>query len=105
MGEEEEPKSCKKHLHCPTCKVTVNSTSQLEAHCSGVCKTTDDYISCLKKKKDGNCTVGSVDLKEHYFRGNCVCKSLLFSWVYQARGTNKCLMVDGRALSPNAGSS
>lgn len=42
----EEPKSCKKHLHCPMCKVTVNSTSQLEAHCSGVCKTTDDSNSC-----------------------------------------------------------
>ncbi|XP_061667080.1 zinc finger protein 385C-like [Syngnathoides biaculeatus] len=24
-----------KQLHCPTCKVTVNSSSQLEAHCSG----------------------------------------------------------------------
>lgn len=45
-GEEGEPKSCKKQLHCPTCKVTVNSTSQLESHCSGVCKTTDNYISC-----------------------------------------------------------
>lgn len=41
-GEQEaedakEAKSAKKqHLHCPTCKVTVNSSSQLEAHCSGV---------------------------------------------------------------------
>uniref|UniRef100_A0A3P8TEP9 Zinc finger protein 385C n=1 Tax=Amphiprion percula TaxID=161767 RepID=A0A3P8TEP9_AMPPE len=42
-GEEEsvqvedvkDAKSDKKHLHCPTCKVTVNSSSQLEAHCSG----------------------------------------------------------------------
>ncbi|XP_077359713.1 zinc finger protein 385C-like isoform X2 [Festucalex cinctus] len=25
----------KKQLHCPTCKVTVNSSSQLESHCSG----------------------------------------------------------------------
>ncbi|TWW81882.1 Zinc finger protein 385B [Takifugu flavidus] len=33
--EAQEPKSCKKHLHCPTCKVTVNSSLQLEAHCSG----------------------------------------------------------------------
>lgn len=31
-----EAKNNKKHsLHCPTCKVTVNSSSQLEAHCSG----------------------------------------------------------------------
>ncbi|XP_061911580.1 zinc finger protein 385D-like isoform X1 [Entelurus aequoreus] len=43
VGEEEEvmnvdakeDKSDKKHLHCPTCKVTVNSSSQLESHCSG----------------------------------------------------------------------
>nr|XP_020513942.1 zinc finger protein 385C-like isoform X1 [Labrus bergylta] len=34
--EEMEAKSNKRqHLHCPTCKVTVNSSSQLEAHCSG----------------------------------------------------------------------
>lgn len=46
VGAEGEPKSCKKRLHCPTCKVTVNSTSQLEAHCSGVCNTTDNWISC-----------------------------------------------------------
>ncbi|XP_054623613.1 zinc finger protein 385D-like isoform X2 [Dunckerocampus dactyliophorus] len=31
----EDDKNDKKHLHCPTCKVTVNSSSQLEAHCSG----------------------------------------------------------------------
>uniref|UniRef100_A0A3B3BFC8 Zinc finger protein 385C n=2 Tax=Oryzias melastigma TaxID=30732 RepID=A0A3B3BFC8_ORYME len=31
----EKSKSNKKHIHCPTCKVTVNSSSQLEAHCSG----------------------------------------------------------------------
>uniref|UniRef100_A0A3Q3B285 Zinc finger protein 385C n=1 Tax=Kryptolebias marmoratus TaxID=37003 RepID=A0A3Q3B285_KRYMA len=38
-GEEEEKvkevKNNKKRLHCPTCKVTVNSSSQLESHCSG----------------------------------------------------------------------
>ncbi|KAM4624565.1 zinc finger protein 385C-like [Polymixia lowei] len=40
-GEEvEEAKEAKRsiakqHLHCPTCKVTVNSSSQLEAHYSG----------------------------------------------------------------------
>ncbi|XP_037610342.1 zinc finger protein 385B-like isoform X2 [Sebastes umbrosus] len=35
-GEEaKEAKSDKKTLNCPTCKVTVNSSSQLEAHCSG----------------------------------------------------------------------
>lgn len=43
-GEQEateEAKSGKKQqLHCPTCKVTVNSSSQLEAHCSGVYDST-----------------------------------------------------------------
>ncbi|XP_060112175.1 zinc finger protein 385C [Heteronotia binoei] len=32
---EKEGKKTKQHLFCPTCKVTVNSTSQLEAHNSG----------------------------------------------------------------------
>lgn len=40
--EAKEAKSTKKQfLHCPTCKVTVNSSSQLEAHCSGVYCNTD----------------------------------------------------------------
>ena len=44
VEEAKEVKSNKKQqLHCPTCKVTVNSSSQLEAHCSGVYyNTTDD---------------------------------------------------------------
>ncbi|KAM8836540.1 zinc finger protein 385C-like isoform 2-T2 [Spinachia spinachia] len=33
--EAEEAKSDKRTHHCPTCKVTVNSSSQLESHCSG----------------------------------------------------------------------
>ncbi|XP_069490588.1 zinc finger protein 385C-like isoform X6 [Ambystoma mexicanum] len=32
---EKEVKRSKQHLHCPTCKVTVNSASQLEAHNTG----------------------------------------------------------------------
>ncbi|KAG7459688.1 hypothetical protein MATL_G00213310 [Megalops atlanticus] len=32
---DKDPKKSKQHLHCPICKVTVNSTSQLEAHNSG----------------------------------------------------------------------
>ncbi|XP_057716684.1 zinc finger protein 385C isoform X1 [Corythoichthys intestinalis] len=32
---DEEGKKSKAHLHCPVCKVTVNSASQLEAHNSG----------------------------------------------------------------------
>ncbi|XP_075949074.1 zinc finger protein 385B-like [Anarhichas minor] len=35
VEEAKEAKSDKKTLHCPTCKVTVNSSSQLESHCSG----------------------------------------------------------------------
>ena len=33
--DDKDPKKSKAHLHCPVCKVTVNSTSQLEAHNSG----------------------------------------------------------------------
>lgn len=32
---EKEGKKSKQHLYCPTCKVTVNSLSQLEAHNTG----------------------------------------------------------------------
>ncbi|XP_077351114.1 zinc finger protein 385C isoform X2 [Festucalex cinctus] len=32
---DESGKKSKAHLHCPVCKVTMNSTSQLEAHNSG----------------------------------------------------------------------
>ncbi|XP_053300373.1 zinc finger protein 385C [Pleuronectes platessa] len=32
---DEDTKKSKAHLHCPVCKVTVNSISQLEAHNSG----------------------------------------------------------------------
>uniref|UniRef100_A0A673BG06 Zinc finger protein 385C n=1 Tax=Sphaeramia orbicularis TaxID=375764 RepID=A0A673BG06_9TELE len=33
--EDKDVKKSKSHLHCPVCKVTVNSVSQLEAHNSG----------------------------------------------------------------------
>ncbi|XP_051243340.1 zinc finger protein 385C isoform X1 [Dicentrarchus labrax] len=33
--EDKDSKKSKAHLHCPVCKVTVNSVSQLEAHNSG----------------------------------------------------------------------
>lgn len=33
--EDKDPKKSKTHLHCPVCKVTVNSISQLDAHNSG----------------------------------------------------------------------
>ncbi|XP_029102375.1 zinc finger protein 385C-like [Scleropages formosus] len=32
---DRDPRKHKQHLHCPVCKVTVNSCSQLEAHNSG----------------------------------------------------------------------
>ncbi|XP_047214068.1 zinc finger protein 385C-like [Girardinichthys multiradiatus] len=35
MDDNKDPKKSKVHLHCPICKVTVNSTSQMEAHNSG----------------------------------------------------------------------
>ncbi|XP_077407884.1 zinc finger protein 385C-like isoform X2 [Vanacampus margaritifer] len=34
-AKADDKEANKKQLHCPTCKVTVNSSSQLEAHCSG----------------------------------------------------------------------
>ena len=38
--EEKDPKkSPKQHLHCPVCKITVNSTSQLDAHFTGTAFT------------------------------------------------------------------
>ncbi|TNN54384.1 hypothetical protein EYF80_035402 [Liparis tanakae] len=36
VEEAKEAKTDTKTLHCPTCKVTVNSSSQLESHCSGM---------------------------------------------------------------------
>uniref|UniRef100_H2UTM2 Zinc finger protein 385C n=1 Tax=Takifugu rubripes TaxID=31033 RepID=H2UTM2_TAKRU len=33
--DDKDPKQSKAHLHCPVCKVTVNSISQMEAHNSG----------------------------------------------------------------------
>lgn len=33
--DNKEAKKSKAHLHCPVCKVTVNSVSQLDAHNSG----------------------------------------------------------------------
>ncbi|XP_017349659.1 zinc finger protein 385C [Ictalurus punctatus] len=33
---EKDPRRSKHHLHCPVCKVTVNSVTQLEAHNSGI---------------------------------------------------------------------
>lgn len=36
--EDKDSKKSKAHLHCPVCKVTVNSISQLEAHNSGKSK-------------------------------------------------------------------
>ncbi|NWR63357.1 Z385C protein, partial [Bucorvus abyssinicus] len=35
LESEKEGKKSKQHLYCPTCKVTVNSLSQLEAHNTG----------------------------------------------------------------------
>lgn len=46
VKESKDAKGSKKqHLHCPTCKVTVNSSSQLEAHCSGAYSNTSDINS------------------------------------------------------------
>lgn len=44
VEEAKKAKSNKKPLQCPTCKVTVNSSSQLEAHCSGMLYNTTDIM-------------------------------------------------------------
>lgn len=51
---EKEGKKSKQHLYCPTCKVTVNSLSQLEAHNTG------KGISCAR---GGLCAFPSVFLQ------------------------------------------
>ncbi|XP_048847931.1 zinc finger protein 385C-like isoform X2 [Brienomyrus brachyistius] len=35
LDVDKDPKKNRQHLHCPVCKVTVNSVSQLDAHNSG----------------------------------------------------------------------
>lgn len=42
--EDKDPKKSKAHLHCPVCKVTVNSVSQLEAHNSGKRLFVTDFL-------------------------------------------------------------
>lgn len=80
VEEAKDAKSNKKQpLHCPTCKVTVNSSSQLEAHCSGMLYNTTDTTSV---------SVYDSDIQ---------------SSLFQALSTNRCLMVT-TAASHNAGS-
>lgn len=47
--EDKDPKQSKAHLHCPVCKVTVNSISQMEAHNSGtsVSSFTFEYVAVM----------------------------------------------------------
>lgn len=51
--EDTDPKKSKAHLHCPVCKVTMNSTSQLEAHNSGkkaIANVTDRLVGQTSNK-------------------------------------------------------
>ncbi|KAM4692133.1 zinc finger protein 385C [Rhinophrynus dorsalis] len=52
--QDSEKKKSREHLYCPTCKVTVNSTSQLEAHNAGAKhKSILDGQSTLPRKGRG----------------------------------------------------
>lgn len=53
---EKEGKKSKQHLYCPTCKVTVNSLSQLEAHNTG------KGIACTGGRGNGPLAAPSWDL-------------------------------------------
>uniref|UniRef100_A0A673AEH5 Zinc finger protein 385C n=1 Tax=Sphaeramia orbicularis TaxID=375764 RepID=A0A673AEH5_9TELE len=68
MDESKEAKSSKKQLHCPTCKVTVNSSSQLEAHCSGITKmTSSPRPTCRIKQRMGSKTRAVVGVHNQPF--------------------------------------
>lgn len=47
---EKDPKKTKQHLHCPICKVTVNSTIQMDAHNSGAYLSLFIYLFTLPFK-------------------------------------------------------
>uniref|UniRef100_A0A3B4ZI63 Zinc finger protein 385C n=1 Tax=Stegastes partitus TaxID=144197 RepID=A0A3B4ZI63_9TELE len=49
--DDKDPKKSKAHLHCPVCKVTVNSLSQLEAHNSTKHKLMLEGHSVLPRRR------------------------------------------------------
>uniref|UniRef100_A0A3B4FVR2 Zinc finger protein 385C n=1 Tax=Pundamilia nyererei TaxID=303518 RepID=A0A3B4FVR2_9CICH len=49
--DDKDPKKSKAHLHCPVCKVTVNSISQLEAHNSTKHKLMLEGHSVLPRRR------------------------------------------------------
>lgn len=57
--DNNEPKKSKAHLHCPVCKVTMNSVSQLDAHNSGMSVTRHTHFfffleaKCFQKVNSG----------------------------------------------------
>lgn len=83
--EDKDPKKSKAHLHCPVCKVTVNSVSQLEAHNSG--KRT---FSCLCVTRVGFISNRSL--------------LVIFPWpvtcVLPPPGTKHKLMLEGHSVLP-----
>uniref|UniRef100_A0A3B4FY45 Zinc finger protein 385C n=1 Tax=Pundamilia nyererei TaxID=303518 RepID=A0A3B4FY45_9CICH len=54
--DDKDPKKSKAHLHCPVCKVTVNSISQLEAHNSG--KMVAARAGCKSKRLGSKGSIG-----------------------------------------------
>ncbi|XP_028978971.2 zinc finger protein 385C isoform X2 [Esox lucius] len=65
--DDKDPKGSKPHLHCPVCKVTVNSTSQLEAHNSGTKHKLMLEGQSVQPRRRGKVVAGAG--------GRAVCKS------------------------------
>uniref|UniRef100_A0A8C2WND7 Zinc finger protein 385C n=1 Tax=Cyclopterus lumpus TaxID=8103 RepID=A0A8C2WND7_CYCLU len=68
VEEAKEVKSDTKPLHCPTCKVTLNSSSQLESHCSGMVKMTSSHRPTSRiRQRMGNKTRSVVGVSSQPF--------------------------------------
>lgn len=89
--DNKEPKRSKAHLHCPVCKVTMNSVSQLDAHNSGTSATRHDTrTKCFQKL--------------FTFAGEIVFSGLLvvpeIKAVLSVPGTKHKLTLEGHAVLP-----
>ncbi|XP_023691205.2 zinc finger protein 385C-like isoform X2 [Paramormyrops kingsleyae] len=77
LDGDKDPRRNKQHLHCPVCKVTVNSVSQLDAHNSGskhklmlegqcVQPRRRSKIAACRSKRIGAKSSLSITGKEHH---------------------------------------
>lgn len=90
--EDKDPKKSKAHLHCPTCKVTVNSTSQLEAHNSGMLPK----IRCLiYRRREEVLVYICIYVQRKFSLANPTSSLLPFT-----PGTKHKLMLEGHSVLP-----